>query len=207
MKIKPIGMSFCLLLLAAQGAMALHVPHEVAGFVLGKEIASYADKVRMDSALPIRYEPYLFEVETLPDAQFKSGLITVGQCDRPGRILRIKMKYADSSQEHFEQLLDKFKDRFGDPGEWRGDAFHIVKAWKWSFTDENGDRISLVLQHNIKDEEEKMGNSVKLTLTSQMEKERTCHGKNMGSENGPFGAPPNGDTHRHPPNWEKCVPK
>jgi hypothetical protein len=31
------------------------------------------------------------------------------------------------------------------------------------------------MQHNTKDEEQKMGNAIKLTLTNQMEKERNCH--------------------------------
>ena len=209
MKIRSIGISFGLLLLFfVPAAVADHVPHEVGGFVLGEDIASYADKVQMNSALPIRYEPYLVEVETVEDAQFKSGLITMGQCNRPGRILRIKMKYADSTAEYFEQLLNKFKDRFGDPGEWRGDPFHIVKAWKWSFTDEKGDRISLTLQHNVKDQEEKMGNSVKLTLTSQIEKEQQCYEKKASSGTQPSGPPTTKENlPPHRPNWEKCVPK
>ena len=50
----------------------------------------------------------------------------------------------------------------------------MVTAWKWSFVDKENNRISLILQHNTKDEEEKMGNSVKLTMWNLIEDERRC---------------------------------
>ena len=50
----------------------------------------------------------------------------------------------------------------------------MVIAWKWAFTDKEGNHISLILQHNTMDEEEKIGNSVKLTMINRFESERIC---------------------------------
>ncbi len=94
-------------------------------------------------------------------------LLGWGLCDAktPGEV---------SSRKVYDQLLKRFKQRFGEPSEWRGDPFHVVIAWKWQFTEPDGRCISLTLQHNTRDEEEKMGNAVKLTATHLIEAERRC---------------------------------
>lgn len=153
------------------------VPHQVGGFVLGKDIADYKEMVRMETSLPIRHMEYLKEVEIKEMEGFKSGLICYGTCEVPGRIVRIKLKYADSTKKFYEALLERFKERFGEPTEWRGDSFKVVIAWKWSLTDSENNKISLTLQHNTKDVEEKMGNSVKLTISNFMEEEHLCFEK------------------------------
>ena len=152
-------------------------PHQVGGFVLGKDIADYKEMVRMETSLPIRHMEYLKEVEIKEMEGFKSGLISYGTCQVPGRIVRIKLKYADSTEKFYEALLERFKERFGEPTEWRGDSFKIVLAWKWSLTDSENNRISMTLQHNTKDVEEKIGNSVKLTISNFIEEERLCFEK------------------------------
>jgi hypothetical protein len=131
----------------------------------------------MDTALPIRYREYLMEVEIKKTEGFKSGLIWYGTCIEPNRIIRIKLKYADSSKRFFEKLLKQFKQRFDEPDEWRGDPFHVVIAWKWSFVDDAGNHISMILQHNTMDGEEKMGNALKLTLTDEIGRETRCYEK------------------------------
>jgi len=152
-------------------------PHQVGGFVLGKDIADYKEMVRMETSLPIRHMEYLREVEIKEMEGFKSGLICYGTCEVPGRIVRIKLKYADSTKKFYKALLERFKERFGEPTEWRGDSFKVVIAWKWSLTDSENNKISLTLQHNTKDVEEKMGNSVKLTISNFIEEERLCFEK------------------------------
>jgi len=152
-------------------------PKEIAGFVLGENIAGYKTRAQMQTALPIRYAEYLTEVEINPIEGFKSGLIAYGNCAVPGPILRIKLKYGDARKDFFDSLLKRYKSRFGAPLEWRGDPFHIFIAWKWSFTDSRIGQVSMVLQHNTRDEEEKMGNAVKLTATSLLEQERLCYEK------------------------------
>ena len=155
------------------GAYA-QAPKEIAGFILGSKIEHCEADLQMKTVLPIRYQPYLREVQIKSMGGFKTGLITFDDCADPGRILRIKMKYADSSKAFYQKLLKRFKARFGNDPEWRGDPFHITKAWKWSFRDEQGNRISLTLQHNLKDTQEKRGNSVKLSLFNGIEEARAC---------------------------------
>jgi hypothetical protein len=161
-----MGISVC--------GLAGEVPRSVAGFTLGQPIAEAADRVIMETALPVRYMENLHEVEMLPAPGFKSGLIAFGTCRKPDTIVRIKLKYADSSIEFFESLLQRFKKKFGDPSEYQGDPFRVFISWKWSFSDVSENRISLILQHNEQDEEEKIGNAVKLTLHNRLEEDARC---------------------------------
>ena len=113
------------------------------------------------------------EIFTLPG--FKSGLVAYGLCDRPNKILRIKLKYENSSKRFFNQLLKEYKKQLGDPTEYKGDPFQTLIAWKWSFSNKDNETISLILQHNVMVADEKIGTAVKMTLTSQLEKERACY--------------------------------
>lgn len=155
-------------------AEAADIPFQVGGFRLAAPIEEFRKQIKPDTALPIRYQEYLTEVEILENGHFKSGLIAYGACADPGKIVRIKLKYADDSRALYERLLNSFTKRFGKPVEWRGDPFRVKLAWKWSFKDRHNNRISLVLQHNTKDLDEKLGNAVKMTLTSQEKKELRC---------------------------------
>jgi hypothetical protein len=151
------------------------VPLAVGPFSLGQDIAEREAALRMESVLPLRYQEYLNEVEIVPPKGLKSGLIAYGLCAQPGKIVRIKLKYRDSSREFYDALLKRVKQRFGQPSEYNGDPFHIVISWKWSFVDAAGQRISLNLAHNTRDVEEKFGNTVKLTMISAIEQERACY--------------------------------
>ena len=180
-------------------------PREIGGFVLGADLAGYRERVVVESALPVRHLECLQEVEIQPVAGFKSGLITYGSCAEKDRILRIRLKYADASKAFFNQLLGRFKQRFGNPDEWRGDPFQVLIAWKWSFTDDRNDRISLILQHNTVNEEEKLGNSVKMNLTSALERERLCFERKSGQ------SPPKRDASAGKgsgsPDWDRLIPR
>ena len=180
-------------------------PREIGGFALGADIAGYRERVVVESALPLRYLECLQEVKTQPIAGFKSGLITYGSCAEKDRILRIKLKYADASKAFYDKLLARFKQRFGNPGEWRGDPFQVVIAWKWSFADNPNDRISLILQHNTLNSEEKLGNSVKLSLTSALERERLCFERQSRASS------PNRDSSAGKgsgsPDWDRLIPR
>ena len=164
-----------LLLLSAPGVTRAEAPHQVGGFALGQNIEKYEDRVIMDTALPVRYSENMEELEIKFTQGFKSGLITYGTCAKPGQIVKIKLKYADSSKEFHKDLLKRFKKQFGEPDEYRGDPFGIVKAWKWSFVDAQNQRISLTLQHNAKDAEEKKGNAVKISNITLIEEDMLCY--------------------------------
>jgi hypothetical protein len=129
----------------------------------------------METALPIRHLENIEEVEIKPLEGIKSGLIGYATCTESGRIVRIKLKYADGSKKFYEQLLKRTKKKFGKPDEYQGDPFHIVIGWKWSFVDQNNQRITLSLQHNSMDTEEKLGNSIKLTNRSQVSQDLKCY--------------------------------
>jgi hypothetical protein len=183
------------------------VPRSLAGFTLGTSIEGLADKVEMDSALRIRYMPYMEEVKTRSIPGFKSGLIYYGTCVNPGRIVRIKLKYMDSSERFFKQLLKRYKAKFGDPDEYRGDPFHILIAWKWSFTDKDNNRISLILQHNTQNIDQKMGNAVKMTVTSMIEEEQRCFAKkhpHLDLEKTPQ---KKGPVKVKPDDWKRFIPE
>jgi hypothetical protein len=169
--------SWTMLLLWAAAPALAGAPHQLGGFVLNQDIKAYADRVIMDTALPVRYAENIEDVEIKPTEGFKSGLIAYGTCFKPGHIIRIKLKYADSSKQFYDDLLKRFKKRFGEPDEYQGDAFHVVIAWKWSFVDEHNHRISLILQHNTMDEDAKIGNAVKMTDSTLMEEDLECYKK------------------------------
>ena len=167
-----IVLSVFLLVVPAIGSA--EAPHGVGGFVLDHNISNYEDRVIMETTLQIRHMENIEEVEIKFTDGFKSGLIAYATCVKPGHIVRLKLKYADSSKDFFKELLKRYENKFGEPDEYRGDPFHIAIAWKWSFVDSKNNQISLTLQHNSKSADEKMGNAVKLTMTNLMEDDRLC---------------------------------
>lgn len=176
MKRIAFGLVLAVILVSVTGpcAAAGAVPYGVAGVVLDRDIGEFEDRLTPDPPVTVRFQEYLQEVELRPITGVKRAVVAYGTCANPGRVVRIKVKYADSSKEFYNNLLKRFKRRFGEPSEWRGDPFHVLIAWKWSFTDTAGKRISLTLQHNTKDLEEKMGNAVKMNFSNGLEAEQQC---------------------------------
>ena len=167
--------TFLVLVVVSGPCLAGDAPHQVAVFKLNSNISAVKDYVIMETALPIRYQENIEEVEIKRIDGFKSGLIAYATCSAPGHIVRIKLKYKDSSKKFFEKLLKQIKQKYGNADEYRGDPFHIVISWKWSFIDKDDNRISLTLQHNSMDTEEKIGNAIKLTMTNLLEEDQRCY--------------------------------
>ncbi|MEW5734986.1 MAG: hypothetical protein AB1921_09030, partial [Thermodesulfobacteriota bacterium] len=138
-------------------------PLNLAGFTLGQDVSKFRDRLDMTTALPVRYLESLKEVEIGKLPGYKSGLIAYSTCTSPQKVVRIKLKYADSGEDFFNKLFSQLKNRFGEPDKFRGDSFGIMTSWKWSFTDAQGHNLSLVISHNTMDVDEKMGNAIKLT--------------------------------------------
>jgi len=155
--------------------LAAEAPHQIGVFILNQNISEAKDYVIMETALPIRHMENIEEVEIKSMEGIKSGLIAYATCKAPGNIVRIKLKYKDPSKKFYEQLLKRISKKFGKPDDYKGDPFHIVLSWKWSFVDKKNDRITLTLQHNSMDTEEKLGNSIKLTNRSLMEEDLRCY--------------------------------
>ncbi len=173
MKKRVFIISFIILMLSANTSFA-KFPIHLGGFILGDDMANYSHLIDMKTCKKVAFNEYLGEGEIFAPPGFKTGLIAYGQCDQPNKIVRIKLKYEDSSKKFFKKLLRQYKKQLGDPTEYKGDPFQTLIAWKWSFTNAKNEKISLILQHNIMVEDEKKGTAVKLTLTSQIEKERAC---------------------------------
>jgi hypothetical protein len=155
--------------------LAGEAPRQIGVFALNQNISELKDYVIMATALPIRHMENIEEVEIKSMKGIKSGLIAYATCVAPGNIVRIKLKYINTSKKFYEDLLKRIKKKFGEPTEYRGDPFHIVLSWKWSFIDKNNQRISMILQHNSLDTEEKLGNSIKLTNRSLIEEDLKCY--------------------------------
>ena len=97
--IKILSFVLTLFFFIVAGIAFAEAPHQVGGFVLNQNIKKFEDRVIMDTALPVRHAENIEEVEIKFTQGFKSGLIAYGTCARPGNIVRIKLKYADSSKK------------------------------------------------------------------------------------------------------------
>lgn len=143
-------------------------PLSAGGFTLGTSINDYSF---------ISRDNFVKEVIVTDIKGFRKGFVTYGTCERPGEILRIRLKYTDKSYHYFENLLKQYKIKFGSKPKFVGDSFGHIKAWKWVFTGEDGKRVTLTLQHNLKNVDETIGNMVKLGLPDQIIAERKCSNK------------------------------
>ncbi len=154
-----------LIFFSSSALSAVKAPTEVGGFVLGSNVTDYPE---------IEYSNFLKEVVIYDWHGFDKGIISYGICASPGEIVKIKLKYADSSKKYFKILLKKFKKKYGKPTEWKGDSFGILHIWKWKFVDENNNRVHLILQHNTKNPNENRGNMVKLFYPDNIIREQAC---------------------------------
>jgi len=194
---------FCFLpVLFSYHSVHAKFPLHLGGFVLGEDISQYSHLMDMDTCRELPFNEYLEEGQILPQPGFKSGLVAYGTCRSPGKIVRIKLKFIDSSKAFFEKLLKKYREELGQPDEYKGDPFQTMIAWKWSFINDRKEKSSLILQHNIMVDDEKMGNSVKLTLTSRVEEERECFMEKFPEKDPPQTQPQKGREDL----WKSFVP-
>ena len=164
-------------LITASSAADRAAPSAVGGFTLNSSIDDYQTENHLN---------YLSEVIYTDLQGFRKGFITYGTCQNKRKILRIKLKYEDGSQDFFSELLQRYKKAFGDNPSFSGDPFGNVKSWKWSFSNEQGQRVTLELQHNLKDTDESIGNMVKLSMPDLMDEERRCFNQlHDTDDNGP----------------------
>jgi len=156
---------FLILSFHAHPGFSSEVPHEIAGIKLGGDVSDYPD---------IEYSNFLKEVVVVDWHGFRKGIISYGICESPGNIVKVRMKYEDSTKKFFNSLMKRFKKKFGAPTEWKGDSFGIKHIWKWKFRDEKGESVNLILMHNLKDHNDNIGNQVKLSYPERVELERLC---------------------------------
>ena len=97
---KPVSILLSLgliLWLPAAGFSA--TPTGIAGFFLGKQLEEYKDQAKYDTLFPLRHSKFIHEIEINAPAGFKNGLLWVGNCAQPGKIMRIRLKYEESSKK------------------------------------------------------------------------------------------------------------
>ena len=165
-------------------AVAADAPLELAGIRLGQSVDALRDKLQPGSADRTFYRPFLGIVAMTPVPGYRSGYVEYGLCATPGRVVRIKMHYDDDSLKFYDQLLTALQKRYGEPKEWRGNAFGTLRTWKWSLTAADGQPISLVLMHyEGTDGAFTEGNSIRLAATAMVQGEQRCHkAKGEGQE-------------------------
>ena len=174
-----------------EGHTAIKAPKEIGGFKLGTSIDDYEF---------ISYRNFLKQVVVENVGAFRKGIIEYGVCERPGTIVRIKLKYSDNSESFYRQLLRKYKQQLGEPTKYTGDSFGILMAWKWFFTDEAGERISLTLQYNKKNLNETLGSMVKMSMPDRINAERLCFNKVCNTKEAASPVP----EEQH---WESFIPR
>ncbi|PKN41658.1 MAG: hypothetical protein CVU60_09720 [Deltaproteobacteria bacterium HGW-Deltaproteobacteria-18] len=179
-------MKRCILLLwlfMATSVQAEVFPTSLGGIVLGEDVSSIHDICEIHTKIPLSQERHLIEVELSPyyAPGIRGGTVAYANCDQVGRIVRIKLKFEDATRGFFDNLLNRYQDRFGKPLEWRGDPFQTVMSWKWSFINSEGEQVNLELTHS-RDESSKTGNFVKMTLRSLWLSEAACRDARNESE-------------------------
>ncbi|MFH1914933.1 MAG: hypothetical protein ABIK45_11750 [Pseudomonadota bacterium] len=170
---KQIVLAFLALMLAAAPCLAGELPLTLAGFTLGQDMARYESHCE-GPALVIPDIPFLTEVNLAADAVpgVRGGSLTHGNCLDDRKLVRIKLKFHDSSQKFFNTLVTEYTARFGKPDSYQGDTFRNVIAWQWDFS-RDGEAVSVMVMWS-RDMEMRPGVSIKMTLESSVEAEYGC---------------------------------
>jgi hypothetical protein len=165
-------------ILAAQGFCQQVAPSEIAGLSLGKPIAEFGDRLDTDKALPLWDKPYLVRINVKPTKGFKAGYILFGQCEKAGRIVRVKFKYKDSSEKFFNEKLALLTMRFGRPknlGEGQGGDY---RGYRWLFGQDKANAVALLFEHySGSGIDVTEGNSIRMTDNRLLAEERACFEK------------------------------
>jgi hypothetical protein len=151
-------------------------PNHLAGIELGANVANFRELLNIKTSHKIKETPWLSRVDFKPTAYFRGGYVVFGECSSPGRIVRLKLKYQDEGMDFFRKVIMNLLDRYGNPAEYKGDLEGQVMGNKWSFTNAEGDSISLIIQRYMgEDLDMTRGNIVKLTDWTLMDAERSCY--------------------------------
>jgi len=167
--------ALCLLATAA-AVRAADPPATLAGIGLGDEAKQHHKRIRLNKPRPMEAAPWLQRLPVTGDKYFTGGYVLVGTCAAPGRVVRIKLRYRDTSVDFFRKLAGDMLGSYGDPAEYKGDFEGRTMGNKWSFTDSSTRPVSLILQHTEgEDPELGTGTTIKLTNWGLLEAERACY--------------------------------
>lgn len=161
--------------LAVTAAHAEEVPRTLAGVTLGEDFSKYENLCRMD------FFGNSSDILFLKEAPLKHGAIPgirggdlyTTTCAHPNKVVRIKLKFMDRSKDLFEDLLKRYKKRYGDPDSYKGDAFRNVIVWEWVIKDDTRN-VNLTLTYSI-DPEFRPGVTVKMTDVTMLREDYKCY--------------------------------
>jgi hypothetical protein len=192
----PVLFLVALLTLTAASAPAqAPPPGSLGGIDLGGDAARFGRYLHPGKARPMEDAPSLARRDIKAAGAFRGGYVVTGTCASPGRVVRIKLKYADDTEEFFRRLSGALMDRYGLPAEYKGDLEGRTLGNKWSFTNDRGESVSLIVQHaDTEGLDQDKGNVIKLTNWGLVEAERSCYDfKHPKSAAPPAPAPANLD--------------
>ncbi|KHK02747.1 hypothetical protein [Desulfovibrio sp. TomC] len=164
------------LVLAAWEVRAGDGPDSLAGVKLGLTVEEQSAKLLSSEADRAFHRPYLGVMPVAALKGYRSGYVDYGLCAAKGRVVRVKMNYGDDSLEFFNRILEALTKRYGEPKEWRGNAFGTLRTWKWSLQSKAVGPVSLILMHYVGDDGAFTdGNSIRIAATDLVRAEEVCH--------------------------------
>jgi hypothetical protein len=166
-------------------ARAAEAPQELAGIRLGQTVEAMGDRLVPAGANRAFHRPFIGIMPVAPVPGYRSGYVDYGLCAKPGRIVRIKMHYNDDSLAFFNRVMAALTKRYGDPKEWRGNAFGTLRTWKWGLRSGDGQPVSLILMHyEGEDGAFTEGNSIRIAATSMVREEERCQAEKQATIQG-----------------------
>ncbi len=176
---KRIILSLSVILLFSSSAFAGEdAPLSLAGIHLGDDFHKYEHLLRMEHAGAMADAVFLNEalIRTGAIHGVRGGSVIWGNCANSGKVLRVKIKFADTSEELFKKLLVRFEEHFGEPTRYQGDSFRNVIAWEWEIADDDGRHVRIQLMYSV-DPSVRPGVSIKMTDQTLLDLEFACYKK------------------------------
>lgn len=174
---KRVLLTLLVVLLLTSSALAEEsAPLSVAGIRLGDDFHQYEDILRMEHAGAMSDAVFLDEalIQTGAIHGVRGGSVIWGNCANKGRVVRIKIKFADTSRDLFKRLLARYEEKFGQPDTYKGDSFRNVIAWEWEIADDDGRHVKILLMYSV-DPSIRPGVSIKMTDQALLDLEFACY--------------------------------
>lgn len=168
---------------AAFAQSAVQAPREVAGLALGADVKDLASRLDLTKAMPLWDRPYLTRANIQPTKGFRSGYVLFGNCANPGKIVRVKLKYADKDPSFFRNTGRTLTTRYGEPKPLMSDQGGLYLGMAWKFGTIKTGVTALLLEHSAGDDpEDAEGTSIRLTDNGLLAQEELCYEKNRKKE-------------------------
>lgn len=147
----------------------------LAGLELGADMDRYWALLYRDTATKLPDMPYLWEASLKPGAipGVRGGSLSYSGCSEQDRLIRMKLKFADRSEQLFKELHRLYQRRWGKPDQWMGNAFKTVQAWQWILGKGGPDEVEVILMYS-KVDDMRPGVSIKMTLNTLLHAEHVC---------------------------------